>query len=381
MANQSASSQTRIVMATVKGDVHDIGKNIVGVVLGCNNYEVIDLGVMVPAERILTTARERGAAIIGLSGLITPSLDEMVHVAGEMQRQGFTVPLLIGGATTSAAHTAVKIAPQYGNPVVHVIDASRVVGVVAQLLNPQTRDEFARRVAAEPGRASPGLCPATEASPACRCARPAPTASRWTGQPRRWSAPRFSARGRIAPLSLEALTEYIDWSPFFHVWELRGRYPAILDDPRYGAEARRLFQDAQTLLRQIIEGRRLEARAVLGFFPANAAGDDVVLFTDDTAREERAVFHSLRQQTPRANGAANLALADFVAPRGLDRRDYVGGLCGHGRTRGGGASRGVPSPRGRLQRHHGRGASGPPGRGSRGVPAQAGSRLLGLWAR
>ncbi len=329
---QDGSTQPRIVLATVKGDVHDIGKNIVGVVLGCNNYEVIDLGVMVPSERILATARERGADVIGLSGLITPSLDEMVHVASELRRAEFDLPLLIGGATTSPAHTAVKIAPQYAQPVVHVADASRVVGVVAQLLNPQTREAFARQVAADQERRRQDFAQRQERPLlSLRQARAKRLAVDWATAP--LERPAFLGRRVLAPLPLATLAEYIDWTPFFHVWELRGRYPEILDDPTYGAEARRLFADAQALLADLIAHDRLEARGVYGFFPAQADGDDILLYADESAGDVRVVFHTLRQQTAKENGNPNLALADFVAPRESGRLDYVGGFAitaGHG---------------------------------------------------
>jgi 5-methyltetrahydrofolate--homocysteine methyltransferase len=319
-------------MATVKGDVHDIGKNIVGVVLGCNNYDVVDLGVMVPSERILATARAEKADAIGLSGLITPSLDEMVHVASEMRREGFDVPLLIGGATTSAAHTAVKIAPQYANPVVHVIDASRVVGVVSQLLNPQTRDPFAAQVAAEQEQRRQDFARRAERPLlALRQARANRLTVDWATAP--VERPSFLGTRVLVTVPLETLAEYVDWTPFFHVWELRGRFPDILQDPTYGVEARKLYQDAQALLADVIHYRRLEARAVCGFFPANSAGDDVLVYADEARAEVRAVFHTLRQQNRKENGSANLALADFVAPQESGRLDYVGGFAvtaGHG---------------------------------------------------
>ena len=319
-------------MATVKGDVHDIGKNIVGVVLACNNYEIIDLGVMVPCERILATARERGAELIGLSGLITPSLDEMVHVASEMTREGFTLPLLIGGATTSAAHTAVKIAPQYAPPVVHVQDASRAVGVVSQLLNPQTRDDFARRVAEEyeerrrafANRAERPLLTLEQA-------RARRLAVDWASAP--IERPAFLGTRVLVPLPLDRVVEYIDWSPFFHAWELRGRYPEILDDPTYGQEARRLFDDAQALLADVVAHQRFEARGVLGFFPANSVGDDIMVYTDEARGGARTVFHTLRQQVPGQSGRPNLALADFLAPEDAGPVDYLGVFvvtAGHG---------------------------------------------------
>ncbi|HZR99343.1 MAG TPA: methionine synthase [Chloroflexota bacterium] len=323
---QDTSARARIVMATVKGDVHDIGKNIVAVVLACNGYEVIDLGVMVPSERILAVAREQGAAAIGLSGLITPSLDQMVHVAGEMQREGFEVPLLIGGATTSAAHTAVKIAPQYAQPVVHVQDASRVVGVVSQLLSPQTREAFARQVAAEQESRRAAFA-RKNARPmlSLRQARANRLAVDWSTAP--IERPAFLGTRAIAPLALDRLVPYIDWTPFFHVWELRGRYPEILDDAKLGAEARRLFADAQALLADIVHYQRFQARAVYGFFAANSEGDDILVYEDEARGKVRAVLHTLRQQIRKENDSPNLALADYVAPVESGRLDYVGGFA------------------------------------------------------
>ena len=312
----------RIVMATVKGDVHDIGKNIVGVVLGCNNYEVIDLGVMTPAEKILQAAREREADIIGLSGLITPSLDEMVHVAKEMERQGFTIPLLIGGATTSKTHTAVKIAPGYSSPVIHVLDASRAAAVVGSLINPEVKPAFLRGLRADyeklraqhPQLKAKPLLPLDEAR-----RRRAPIQWKPGDVPKPQSlgirtvssdAPLFG-RHPASRITLSDLVPFIDWSPFFHTWELRGRYPAILDNP----EARTLFDDAQGLLREIVAKDSLTARAVYGFFPANALGDDIELYTDESRAEVLATFHFLRQQMDKPPGQFNHCLADYVAPR------------------------------------------------------------------
>jgi 5-methyltetrahydrofolate--homocysteine methyltransferase len=323
---RDSSARPRIVMATVKGDVHDIGKNIVGVVLACNGYEVIDLGVMVPSERVLAVARDQGAAAIGLSGLITPSLDQMVHAAGELQREGFTVPLLIGGATTSGAHTAVKIAPQYEQPVVHVQDASRVVGVVSRLLNPQTRGAFAAEVAAEHEQRRAAYARKNErAMVSLRQARANRLPVDWAAAP--IERPAFLGTRTLAPLALDVLVPYVDWTPFFHAWELRGRYPEILDAPTPGAEARRLFADAQTLLADLVHYERVQARAVYGFFPANSDGDDILVYCDEARAQVRAVFHTLRQQILKTNGGPNLALADYVAPVDSGRLDYVGGFA------------------------------------------------------
>jgi 5-methyltetrahydrofolate--homocysteine methyltransferase len=312
-----------IVMATVKGDVHDIGKNIVGVVLACNNYEIIDLGVMTPASKILAVARERKADAIGLSGLITPSLDEMVHVATEMEREGFDIPLLIGGATTSRVHTAVKIHPRYArSQAVHVNDASRAVGVVSLLLSPETRaatiqgvrDEY-RKVAA-----------AHERSEADKVRVPL-TRARANAMQIDWSAyrpvtPSFLGARVFGSYDLKELTRYIDWTPFFQTWELKGRFPAILDDPEQGAAARGLFDDAQAMLRQIVEQQWFAPKAVVGFWPAAQIGDDIALYGDESRAKPIATLHTLRQQLGRRDGRPNVALADFIAP--APSRDYVG---------------------------------------------------------
>jgi 5-methyltetrahydrofolate--homocysteine methyltransferase len=309
-----AKPQGRIVMATVKGDVHDIGKNIVGVVLQCNNYDVLDLGVMVPAAKILETAREKKADAIGLSGLITPSLDEMVHVAQEMEREGFDLPLLIGGATTSRAHTAVKIAPHYRSSTVHVVDASRAVGVVNSLLNEelksnfdaQTRNEYARLREEHAGRRREKKLLTLEE------ARANQTRIDWSVyEPPR---PEFMGVRAVCP-SIVDLGDYIDWSPFFHVWELRGRYPAILDDPVMGKQARELFDDARNLLDQIAVKNLLTARGVYAFWPANSVGDDVDLYVDETRQEKLTTFYFLRQQMQKPAGQWNLCLADYIAPK------------------------------------------------------------------
>ncbi|MBA2431505.1 MAG: methionine synthase, partial [Chthoniobacterales bacterium] len=329
-----AKPQGRIVMATVKGDVHDIGKNIVGVVLQCNNYEVIDLGVMVPAPKILEVARERGADVIGLSGLITPSLDEMVHVAQEMEREGFKVPLLIGGATTSRAHTAVKIAQHYTSSVVHVLDASRAVGVVNSLLQEGLKVDFDAKTRAE-------YASLREAHAAKSAERKVLT----LGQARAnrpqfdWSSyeppkPEFlgvrvvtTDPGSAGEISLETLVPFIDWSPFFHTWELRGRYPAIFEDETVGSQARELFDDAQKLLDRIVQEKLLTARGVYAFWPANSVGDDVELYIDDSRQEVLTRFHFLRQQMQKPQGQTNHCLADLVAPKESGRADYIGGFA------------------------------------------------------
>ena len=326
-------AQGKVLLATVKGDVHDIGKNIVGVVLGCNNFEVIDLGVMVPCERILEAARTHGVDVIGLSGLITPSLDEMIHVAQEMQRQGFTTPVLIGGATTSKAHTAVKIAQHYARPVIHVLDASRAVGVVGSLIHPGQRDAYAAAVAGEYVKVRADH----EARTAVR--RMIPIAEARANQtPIEWAAgdlssPSFTGVRVIENQPLEELVPFIDWSPFFHTWELRGRYPGIFEDPYVGKQARELFDDAQELLKDLIKGKRLTARAVWGFFPASRIGDDVELYRDASREVPLARFHFLRQQQEKPKGQFHHCLADYVAPRSSGLEDSLGAFAvttGHG---------------------------------------------------
>jgi 5-methyltetrahydrofolate--homocysteine methyltransferase len=322
---QEVEARGKILIATVKGDVHDIGKNIVGVVLGCNNYEVIDLGVMVPAEKILDTAIERGVSIIGLSGLITPSLDEMVHVAREMKRRGFTVPLLIGGATTSAKHTAVKIAPQYDRPTVHVLDASRSVGVVDRLLSDELREPFVaeneerhRQLVASYQQRQVKLVPLAEA-------RERRFQTNW--ETIEIARPSFIGTATLDDFPLGDLVPLIDWSPFFLTWELKGKYPRIFDDAKFGAAARELYDNAQELLREIVDKELLTARGVYGFWPAAAAGDDIVLFTDERRGTELARFHTLRQQWERQGQQGFRALADYVAPLDCGRHDYLGAFA------------------------------------------------------
>ena len=320
-------SAGRIVMATVKGDVHDIGKNIVGVVLGCNNYEIIDLGVMVPSEKILETVREKKADLVGLSGLITPSLDEMVHVAGELERQGFQLPLLIGGATTSPAHTAVKIAPAYSSITVHVPDASRCVGVVRSLMSASLRGKFAeekkkeyeRLRAAQAERGSGARYFTIER------ARQNRFKSDWSKVP--VTVPSFLGLRGFDEFPLGEISDRIDWSPFFHTWELRGRYPAIFQDKKQGPTARKLFDDAQALLKKIIAGKLLTARGVIGLFGAQSVGDDVEIYAGEDRQSPLAVFHTLRQQIYKEPGDPNLALADFVAPKDSGVKDYIGGFA------------------------------------------------------
>ena len=331
-----AKPQGRIVMATVKGDVHDIGKNIVGVVLQCNNYDVVDLGVMVPAAKILETAREREADVIGLSGLITPSLDEMVHVAQEMEREGFRLPLLIGGATTSRAHTAVKIAPHYGASTVHVLDASRAVGVVNSLLNEELKSAFDKKTREEYERLRQEHAAKTRKKSLLTLDE-----ARANRTPIDWSSyvpprPEFLGARVCAPM-VGDLVPFIDWSPFFHAWELRGRYPAIFDDPRIGKQARELFDDAQALLNHIITKNLLVARGVHALWPANSIGDDVELYTDEERSEKVATFYFLRQQMQKPSGQTNHCLADFIstqseksltdATNNPQSKDYLGGFA------------------------------------------------------
>ena len=326
-AEKAGDLQTngKILMATVKGDVHDIGKNIVGVVLQCNNYEVIDLGVMVPAEKILQTARDEAVDIIGLSGLITPSLDEMVHVAKEMQRLGFTIPLMIGGATTSRAHTAVKIEPNYQGPTLYVTDASRSVGVAGSLLSEDQKQEFIDKIREEYEQVRErhkGRRAKTKQHPLS-----AARANKYTWSDYQPVKPKKLGIEVIDNFPLETLVWYIDWSPFFQTWELAGRYPDILDDKVVGEQARILFEDAQEMLKKIVEEEWLQARAVIGFFPANSDGDDIILYTDDSRTEVLEVLHHLRQQNIKAPGRPNYCLADFVAPVESGIADYIGAFA------------------------------------------------------
>jgi 5-methyltetrahydrofolate--homocysteine methyltransferase len=318
-------SNGRVLLATVKGDVHDIGKNIVGVVLGCNNYEVIDLGVMVPADRILSEAAAHHADIIGLSGLITPSLDEMVYVAREMERRQLTTPLLIGGATTSRQHTAVKIAPEYGQPTVHVLDASRAVDVVSNLLSDRQRDGFAEAVRAEQAALREKYGTKREKVLLSLAeARANHLRTDWDAV--ELPVPWFLGRRTIEP-ALEELVPFIDWTFFFSAWELKGRFPAILDDPAVGAAARDLYRHATAVLDRIVREKRLTARGVYGFWPASSLCDDILVYKDDARRVEAARFHMLRQQEPIADGRPNRSLADFVAPKAALAPDYIGAFA------------------------------------------------------
>jgi 5-methyltetrahydrofolate--homocysteine methyltransferase len=332
-AGEATRAQGKFLIATVKGDVHDIGKNIVGVVLACNNYEVVDLGVMVSCDKILAKAKEIGADVIGLSGLITPSLDEMVHVAREMKREGFTVPLLVGGATTSPAHTAVKVAPEYEHGVVHVLDASRVVNVVSSLLSPEQKPAFMAEVVAKQTRQREEF--------AARRSRK-PLLSLPTARSKRpvfdWAAidipkPDFFGAKVFDPVPLEEIVPFIDWGPFFSAWELHGRFPQILEDELVGTEAKKLFADGKKLLDQIVREKRFTAKAVIGYWPCNAVGDDIEIYSDEKRTSVLTRFHQLRQQLEKPDDQFNHCLADYIAPKDSGRIDYMGGFAvtaGHG---------------------------------------------------
>jgi 5-methyltetrahydrofolate--homocysteine methyltransferase len=324
---EAGSSHGKILMATVKGDVHDIGKNIVGVVLQCNNYEVIDLGVMVPAETILHEAEKHQVDIIGLSGLITPSLEEMVHIASEMQRLNLDLPLMIGGATTSRIHTAVKIDPKYDNAVVYVPDASRAVSVAGELLSDERsagyvkgiKDDYAQMREQRVQRAS------TKKTVSIEQARENGFEDDWDSYAP--PVPTFLGLKIFDDYDLQELAGYIDWTPFFHTWELSGKYPAILEDAVVGEQARHLFEDAQAMLAQIIDEKWLTARAVIGFFPANSFDDDILVFSDESRDDVVTVLHHLRQQLAKPPERPNWCLSDFVAPAETELRDYIGAFA------------------------------------------------------
>ncbi|KAA3612974.1 MAG: methionine synthase [Calditrichaeota bacterium] len=322
-AENASSSAGKILLATVKGDVHDIGKNIVGVVLGCNNYEIVDMGVMVPADKILETARSENVDMIGLSGLITPSLDEMVHVAKEMQRQNFDVPLLIGGATTSKKHTAVKIEPQYKGPISHVLDASRAVDVVNKLLNPLSKIEFMQATQDEYKEIRQAYESKQKATTliSIRDARKNSFKTDW--QNMEIMKPANLGIKVFKDFPLGEIKEYIDWAPFFSVWELKGRFPDILENE----QAKQVYDDAQKMLQEIITNKSLSAHAVIGLFPANSVGDDIELFIDDERHGQLATLHTLRQQMQRRNERANFALSDFIAPKERGVKDYMGAFA------------------------------------------------------
>jgi 5-methyltetrahydrofolate--homocysteine methyltransferase len=324
-AGHEIKAQGKIVLATVKGDVHDIGKNIVGVVLACNNYDVIDMGVMVPAQKILDRAKEVRADIIGLSGLITPSLDEMVHVAREMERQGFKLPLLIGGATTSRAHTAVKISPHYSEPVIHVLDASRAVPVTTSLLSEESRGQFVAQHRAEYDAVRKTHASQRLKTISIEAARGRRTPIEWRAQD--VLTPEFTGVRVLDNFPLATLREFIDWTPFFHTWELKGVYPRILDDEKQGEQARQLFTEANALLDKIVDQNLLTARAVYGFFPANANGDDVALYADASRKGTLATLHFLRQQSNREGNEPCRSLADFIAPISTGLSDHIGAFA------------------------------------------------------
>jgi len=316
-----AAAKGKIVLATVKGDVHDIGKNIVGVVLACNGYEIVDLGVMVACDKILHAAKEHGADAVGLSGLITPSLEEMSHVAGEMQRQGFVAPLLIGGATTSRAHTAIKIAPHYQGTVVYVPDASRAVGVVTKLLSDDQAAGFKDEIAAD-------YVKVREQHAGKRGVKLLSLDAARANRLQLDYAPCQPRRPGIRPLcriDLATLARYIDWGPFFQTWDLAGRYPQILDDAKVGEQARSVFADAQAMLKKIIDEQWLVSNAVFGLFPANSVGDDIEIYADESRDKVLMTWHGLRQQHERPSGQPNLCLADFIAPQGTP--DYLGAFA------------------------------------------------------
>jgi len=323
------TSSGKILLATVKGDVHDIGKNIVGVVLNCNNYEIIDVGEMVPAETILKTAREQNVDIIGLSGLITPSLDEMVHVATEMERQGFKIPLLIGGATTSKVHTAVKIAPNYSQPVVYVLDASRAVGVAQSLFSPDLKANYAKQISDEYAQIREKRANQQKKRQKKFTLYQA-RANKFTGNWDNYTPPKPRLEGIkvFADYPIAELRERIDWTPFFKTWQMPGRYPQILEDEKAGPQARLVYQEAQDMLDQFTKAQWLKASAVIGFFPANSINDDdIEIYTDDTRTQVKTVLHHLRQQMPRSKDKPNFCLADFIAPKNTGIADYIGAFA------------------------------------------------------
>jgi 5-methyltetrahydrofolate--homocysteine methyltransferase len=325
IAGDGRNSAGKIVLATVKGDVHDIGKNIVGIVLQCNNFEVIDLGVMVPAVKIIETAKKEGADIIGLSGLITPSLDEMSFMAGELERQGLTVPLLIGGATTSRVHTAVKIDPNYRNgPVVHVNDASRAVGVASSLLSAERRDAYAAEVRADYAKISASHFRAQADKKRLKLASARANAVAIDFAATLPKKPAFLGVKSFRDYDLAELVDYVDWTPFFQTWELTGRFPAILDDPKVGEVARSLYDDARKMLDLIVKENWFKAQAAIGFWPVNAEGDDITVYSDDSRTTKIATFHTLRQQLEKREGRFNAALSDFIAPASSGVPDYIG---------------------------------------------------------
>ena len=321
------SNAGKVLLATVKGDVHDIGKNIVGVVLACNNFEVIDLGVMVPAQRIIEEAKKQNVDIIGLSGLITPSLDEMVHFAKEMEREGFTIPLLVGGATTSRIHAAVKVAPNYSGAAVHVLDASRSVTVCSNLMNRDTRDNYIQTIKDEYEKAR-------EAHLNKRSDKRFVSIEDARSQKLELELnssvapkPKFTGTKVFEAYPLEELMPYIDWTPFFHTWELRGSYPKIFHDKFVGVEAKKLFDDAQALLKKIVDEKLLQANGVIGFWPASSIGDDIELYSDESRTKVLNNIYTLRQQAEKVKGEPYYALSDFITPKDSGIPDYFGGFA------------------------------------------------------
>jgi len=324
---QERESGRKILMATVKGDVHDIGKNIVGVVLACNNYDIIDMGVMVPADKILDKAIEEDVDVIGLSGLITPSLDEMVHVAKEMERRGMRIPLMVGGATTSRIHTAVKIDPVYSGPVVHVLDASKSVPVAGELISSERKEGYNIQVKNEYAKMREDHANRKEIKHYIPYSRALGNRLKVNWQEKEYSKPSFIGNKSFKNFDLNIIREYIDWTPFFQTWMLKGKYPRIFENETIGKEAKKLFDDAQKVLDEVIDKNLLQANGVVGLYPANSVGDDIEIYTDETRSEVKTVFHSLRQQGKKGTGLPNLSLADFVAPKNSDKVDYVGGFA------------------------------------------------------
>lgn len=324
-ATGNTQSKGKILLATVKGDVHDIGKNIVGVVLGCNNYDVVDLGVMVPSEKILSKAVDENVDVIGLSGLITPSLDEMVHISKEMERQKLDIPLLIGGATTSKIHTAVKISPNYTGPAVHVLDASKSVSVVSNLLNKNLRNGFIESVKSEYKELNINHQKKHEQKTYINIKEARNNKLKLDWSNFKATKPNFTGIKNFEDYPIEKLKNFIDWTPFFKTWELKGKYPEILDDEKYGSEAKKLFDDANKMIDQLIKNKSLQANAVIGIFQANALGDDIVLF--DEKKNEKGKLHTLRQQSKKSSSSANLALSDFIIPQSEHKHDYIGAFA------------------------------------------------------
>ena len=331
--NKNSEPKAKVLLATVKGDVHDIGKNIVAVVLRCNNYDVIDLGVMNPSDKILAAAKEHNVDVVGLSGLITPSLDEMVHVAKEMTREGFQTPLLIGGATTSRMHTAVKIAPSYENPVIHVLDASRSVTVVNRLVSKTLKKGFLDEVRKEYEGLRDQYSSRSKRKTYLPISDARENRTKIDWDDTEVKTPKNLGVTTFKNFPLAKLRRFIDWGPFFIAWEMKGKFPDILEDEKAGKEARKLFDEANQLLDKIINENLLTANGVLGLFPANSVGDDIEIYTDESRKEVQAVFHALRQQSKKRSGQPNKALSDYVAPKNTGIQDYMGAFAvttGHG---------------------------------------------------